>query len=274
MAVYDGYKAANDHLLEVTKACAVAAAKAPSLTGQLGLKMEILTGEDLNPIIDVLETLGKHSTFQALDSTVYATLRDQGELPPVLLIGADLTKPIFWDCGGCGFPSCAEFIKYSKKNKGTGAAAYGPSCLWKVIDLGIVADYICACSAMHRTETRIQLSLGAVAMFLGHLEGSTFVLALPVGPAGQNTWFSREMTKKLLTFDRQMAIQTVGGPNLFVAFSGGGMPILKSSQRWWESPTFMKVEKDEKFIEAAMEAQAEVFQKIMEYSGVMDKEKE
>ena len=41
MAVYDGNKAAQEHLLDIAKACILAAAKAPTLTHRLGLRMEI-----------------------------------------------------------------------------------------------------------------------------------------------------------------------------------------------------------------------------------------
>jgi len=90
MAVYDGLDVANEKMLDVAKACAVAAAKAPSLTGRLNLRMEILTGEDLEPMIQVLETLGKTSAFQLHDATAFRTYKNEGILPPVLLLGADL----------------------------------------------------------------------------------------------------------------------------------------------------------------------------------------
>ena len=58
MAVYEGFQAANEHMLDVAKACAAAAAKAPAMSGRIDLKMEILTGDDLEPLIQVMETLG------------------------------------------------------------------------------------------------------------------------------------------------------------------------------------------------------------------------
>jgi len=272
MAVYEGYEAANEHMLEVAKACAAAAAKAPTLTGHLNLRMEILTGEDLEPMIQVLETLGKTSAFQLHDATAFRAYKNEGLLPPVLLLGADLTQPPLWNCGGCGFPTCGEYLKYVSKNKGVGVGAYGPTCLWKVIDLGIAADHACACAAQHRAEARIMFSIGAVSMFLGRLEGCSFVLGLPIGPVGQNRWFDRMPWTKVLNYEQRMMTQVAGAPNLFFAFSGGGRPILKTKPRWWEDPTFMKIEQDEAFMEAMAQGQAEVYEKIMGYAGVLEEE--
>jgi len=272
MAVYEGYEAANEYMLEVAKACAAAAAKAPTLTGRLNLRMEILTGEDLEPMIQVLETLGKTSAFQLHDATAFRAYKNEGLLPPVLLLGADLTQPPLWNCGGCGFPTCGEYLKYVSKNKGVGIGAYGPTCLWKVIDLGVAADYACACAAQHRAEARIMFSIGAVSMFLGRLEGCSFVLGLPIGPVGQNRWFDRMPWTKVLNYEQRIMTQVAGAPNLFFAFSGGGRPILKTKPRWWEEPTFMKVEQDEAFMEAMAQGQAEVYEKIMSYAGVLEEE--
>lgn len=272
MAVYDGYVAANEFMVDVAKACAAAAARAPTLTGELDLKMEILTGEDLEPMIQVLETLGKGSAFQAHDATAFRAYKDDGILPPVLLLGADLTTPPMWNCGGCGFATCGEYLQHVKRNKGVGIGAYGPSCLWKVIEFGIAADYACACAAMHQAEARILFSMGAVSLFLNRLEGCSFILGLPIGPVGQHRWFDRKTWTKHLTYEQRTATQMAGAPNLFFAFSGGGNPILKSKPRWWEDPTFMKIEQDEALVEKLADDQAEAYQKIMEYAGVLSEE--
>jgi uncharacterized ferredoxin-like protein len=274
MTIYDGLEAAHDHLLDVAKACALAASKAPVHTQRLKLMSEIITNEDIEPIIDVLESLGETSAFQLHDAVALRYLANQGKLPPVLLLGADLTKPATWDCGACGFNTCAEYTKYVQRNLGTGVGAYGPTCVWKAIDFGIACDYACACAAQHRAESRIMGSIGALAMLLGHLEGASFVLGLPIGPVGQNLWFDREAWKDTLSFDQRMMTQMGGGPTLSMAFAGGGNPVLKTKPKWWEDPTYMKVEQDESFSENDAEGKANAFEKIMRYRGVLDENDE
>ena len=270
MAIYNGLDAAHDHLMEVAKACILAAGKAPTLTHSLELRAEIVTDEDLDPIIDVLATLGENSAFQRHDAVALQSLRKQKKLPPILLLGADLMKPAMWDCGACGFNTCGEYLKYIKTNKGVGVGCYGPSCVWKTIDFGTVCDYACACTAQHHVESRIMFSIGACAMLLGHLEGATMVLGLPIGPLGKNLWFDREAWKDALTFDQRMMTQLAGGPTTWMAFSGGGNPIIKTKPVWWEDPTYMKVEQDENIVEAEANGLAKAYEKIMGYAGVLD----
>jgi len=201
MSVLEGEKIIEENLLDVAKSCAVAAIKAPVLTKELNLKTKILTGEDLDPIIEVLEVLGQTSAFQLHDATAFKSYKEQGILPPVLLLGADLTTPPMWHCGGCGFKNCGEYLAYLKKNKGVGEGTYGPSCLWKVIDFGIACDYACACASQHHVEARIMMSIGAISMFLNYLEDCTYVLGLPVGPAGTNRWFDRSTWNNILDYN-------------------------------------------------------------------------
>ena len=272
MAVYDGNKAAQDHLLDIGKACILAAAKAPTLTQRLGLRTEIITNEDIDPVLDVLETLGETSTFQRHDAVALRRLADEGRMPPILLIGADLTQPALWDCGACGFPTCGEYLKYLSRNKGVGIGAYGPTCVWKAVDFGIACDWSCACAAQHRVESRIMFSVGAVSLLTGRMEGCSFILGLPIGPLGQNLWFDREAWKDSLSFEQRMGGQMAGGPNLSMAFSGSGNAIMKTKQRWWEEPTFMKIEPDPAAEEAETNGLAKAYEKIMRYAGVLDDE--
>lgn len=270
MAIYDGFEAAHEYLLEVAKACALASAKAQTLTHRLELQAEIITDEDIEPVIDILESLGETSTFQLHDAVALRHLSKQKKLPPILLLGADLTKPALWDCGACGFKTCGEYLKYLKTEKGMGIGAYGPTCVWKAIDFGAACDYACACAARHQTEARIMFSVGAVSMLLGRLDGASFVLGLPIGPVGKNLWFDREAWKNTMSFDQKMTNQLAGGPSLSMAFSGGGNPILKTKPAWWENPTFMKVEQDESFAEVDANSKAKAYEKIMRYAGVLD----
>ncbi len=272
MAVYDGNKAAQEHLLDIAKACIIAAGKAPTVTQRLGLRSEIVTGEDMGPILDILNTLGETSAFMRHDAVGFSHLIKEGRMPPVLFLGADLTEPALWDCGACGFKTCGEYLKYTKRNKGTGVIAYGPTCVWKAVDFGIACDWACACVHQHHAESRIMGSIGALALLTGRLEGASCVLGMPVGPLGQNLWFDREAWKESLSFEQRMGAQMAGGPNLSMAFSGGGNPMLKTTQQWWENPTFMKIEPDQSFVDRDNEGLAKAYEKIMKYAGVFDDE--
>jgi uncharacterized ferredoxin-like protein len=102
------------------------------MTGKLKLYTEIITDEDFEPILDILETLGETSAFQRHDAVAFRHLMDKGMLPPVLLIGADITEPAMWNCGACGFKTCGEYMKYTKTNKGVGKLATDPPAFGKL----------------------------------------------------------------------------------------------------------------------------------------------
>jgi hypothetical protein len=63
---------------------------------------------------------------------------EQDQPYAILLIGAKTSpSPLAWDCGVCGFPTCAEFNRFSNENKSAGAFGYGPACNWLMMDFGI-----------------------------------------------------------------------------------------------------------------------------------------
>jgi len=273
MAIYDGQKAAQEHLLEVAKACVIAAVKAPTLTGNLDLKTEIVTGDDLVPLIEVMETLGKGSQVLETDAITYRKMLDAGQLPPLLLLGADMTKPIGWDCGGCGFPTCAEFAKYLSKNKGFGIVAFGPSCLWKVMDFGIACDHACACAYMHRVEARIQFTMGSMATVMGRLEGCSCILGLPLGPVGADIWFDRQSMVGAFDYEELTKRINAVSPNLRMAFTGGGNPLLKTKDRWWEDPVFLKTGGDPEILARRGKSKEEAIEKIGKYRAAHSQKK-
>ena len=123
MARLDGKQAAQEHLVEVAKSMVQAVYKAPLTTGRLKIQTEIITGDDLIPIIEVMGQLAKVSQFIRWD---YLTLKENYEAgnPPILvLIGADSTvSDMAWNCGACGFATCKEFNAYTKENRGQGLA--------------------------------------------------------------------------------------------------------------------------------------------------------
>ena len=273
MAIYDGQKAAEEHLLEVAKACVIAAVKTPTLTGKLDLKTEIITGDDLVPLIELMETLAKGSQVLEADGMAYRKMIDEGQLPPVLMLGADLTKPIGWDCGGCGFSTCGDFAKYLSKNKGFGSVALGPCCLWKVLDFGIACDHACACAYMHRVEARIQFSMGSMATVMGRLEGCSCILGLPLGPAGADIWFDRLCMIGAFDYEELNRRINSVSPNLRMAFTGGGNPLIKTKDRWWEDPVFLKMGEDPEVLVRREEGRKAAMEKIGKYRAAHSKKK-
>jgi hypothetical protein len=77
--------------------------QAPLTTSRLNQKAMIVSGEELLPLLEVIEVRAEKLAV------------DEGH-SPVPLTGADLAKAdLSWDRGACGFPSYVEFTKHFKK---------------------------------------------------------------------------------------------------------------------------------------------------------------
>ena len=104
------------------------------------------------------------SPVMYFDYYSYKYFLDNKEPLPLLLLGADLTtSELGWDCGACGFETCAEFNVYAKENKGQSALWGGPTCNWKLMDFAAACDFACAAVAQYRFDGRIMGTVGAAA---------------------------------------------------------------------------------------------------------------
>jgi uncharacterized ferredoxin-like protein len=165
---------------------------------------------------------------------------DQGRAPTLLLIGADLrTSNVGYDCGACGFDTCAEFNKYSQDNPPSLGVIYqGPSCVWKTIDYSAACSWACAAAWQHNITNRIQGTSGMAAQILSCPEGCSTVLGLPIGPADEDLyWFNRpgKVFNELFKYEDMMRFFQ----NFICAYwesFPGAKPMVKGKDDWWAEP--------------------------------------
>lgn len=267
MAILDGNKAAHEALVDIAKYCAQSALNAPQITGRLGLKTAIVTGEDLLPLMEAYSILGAGDEFMLLDYRTYKAAYDAGEPPVVLLLGANTTKSeMAWDCGACGFKTCGEFNKYSKENFGRGAGFQGPSCNWKAFDFGIACDWACAAAHQHNIQNRIQFSAGAILSLLGYMDGCENVLALPLGPNKEFWYYSRETLAKTYTYESWMEQMLRMSPAAFTGFTGSGSPMVRTTSNWSENPRYIRVQSDPEMEENKLQIKTKLIEFIIKYN--------
>lgn len=236
---YLGKKVAQEQLLDVAKHCLNAFFKAPQITGYTKLDAEIVTDEDLVPIIEMLGALAKLNQFVRWDYETFKTNYEAGNPPVLALFAADLTdSQMGWDCGACGFSTCKEFNKYTHENKNVGQLWAGPSCNWKVIDFGIACDWAAAAAAQYRVDNRVLADAGAVASFLGYFPGNSACIGLSLGPNRELVWYSRLDMNKKFSYEDVLLGMFRTNPTHFGAFPGGMNPIFKNKDQWWVSPSF------------------------------------
>ena len=186
MARISGRKAASEAVLEAAKLAAAAAFKAPQTTGRLKLQAEIVTGEDQRPIIEFYGEIAPISPVMYFDYETIRHFLDKGEAIAILLLGADLTfSELGWDCGACGFPTCAEFNQYAKANKSPGLLWSGPSCQWKLMDWAAACDFAAAALHQYRIDNRVMGTCGAAAAATGFLPDCSALVGIPIGPAAR-----------------------------------------------------------------------------------------
>jgi uncharacterized ferredoxin-like protein len=266
MARIDGKEAARDMVVEVAKLAAAAAYRTPQLTAKLELKTEIVTGKDLLPIIEFFEAIHPIAPVMYFDYKSLKYFIDSGYAPTVLLLGAELTRSeLGWDCGACGFETCAEFNAYSKKHKSRSMLASGPSCIWKVLDFGAACDFACAAVAQHRLECRAMGTLGVAAAGVGFLPDCSMCTGIPIGPPGDFVYFSRSQNVDTASYEthREWLLRT--SPTNWLAFPGSTRPSIKTKQDWWNNMEYIKwepmSEQEQKYTAEHMENVAKVVQK-------------
>lgn len=279
MSIIDGRAFMHEGLEASAVSVLNAYHKAPQMTGRVKLQSMVLTGEDIMPMMNLMEDLEKKlgaehakSIFLPiyLDYMAYKNAIEKGMAPVILVLGADLTKSeLQWDCGACGFATCKEFNKYSKESGGMGLFGAGPSCAWKCIDYCAAADYACAAAHQLNIENRIQATFGSLAFMLGYLEDCSMVLVLPLGPNKDMYYYSRAPEINILPQDNWEQFMVNNYTMMFKMFNTNLNPAIKGPGDWWTTePTkrdrITRIGPDEPFEQRVLEAQEALLESAME----------
>ena len=251
----------REHLLQVAKSIVLAIHKAPQITGKTAIEAEIIWGEDLEPIMEVLGAAATVARYVQWDYETIKRCYDKGEAPLIINIGGSVSRSdLGWNCGACGFDTCEEFNSYSK-DKGGGGQLGGPSCNWKILDYAIACDWACAMAWQQKVDNRIMASVGFALTVLNYLPNSDVKLGLALGPPRDMVYYSREEMHEVLNYEIDKTDMMKCIPTVFAGFPGGGNPQYKTKNDWWAPPEYLNIE----YSEDAMEMMQEVlFEKIPE----------
>lgn len=240
----------QEHLLEVAKSIVLAIHKAPQITGKTVIETEIVYGEDLVPIIEVLAPVAQAARYVMWDYETIKNCYDKGEPPVIINIGAKVDRSnLAWNCGACGFATCKEFNAYAK-DQGGGGQLGGPSCNWKLLDFAIACDWACASAWQYKVDNRIMGSVGFALQALNFLPNSNVKLGLALGPPRDMVYYSREEMHKSMSYEMNQADFIKCVPTMFAGFPGGGNPMYKTKQDWWAPPEFLEIGYSDEAMEA------------------------
>ncbi len=194
-------------LRHVAQLCAVAAMTAPKSGGQLFLKgakpfIETVIVEDrdtLNRLAEWLRARGNQ-----LKEPIWFRDADTTEkLDLVLFIGLAKWYPPLYDCGACGYATCAEFLRAAPTHRIEGSDDWefpGPICQLRCIDLGIAVGSAAKVASLHNIDTRCQTRIAAAARHLKVIEADLAV-ALSMSVSHKNIFFDKKMPA--INFDNQ-----------------------------------------------------------------------
>ncbi len=152
-----------------------------------------------------------------------------------------------FDCGACGHQTCRAAVAYTNdKMIETGGEPWGwiwkgPSCIWRIMELGIAADWAAAASHNYNVGTRNQMVPGGVCLRIGYLEDCTAALCLAIGPCVENWYFEPGSgNEELLPYSLLQTRQRLAFTPLWIRFGGPGRDMgmmgIKTQDNWWDAP--------------------------------------
>ena len=194
---YEDFRA--ETVVAVAKLMAAAAITAPKSGGQLFLQgkpnfMETVIVDDADTrgrIAEWLRARGK----ERREAIWFRDAEVAEAVDAILFVGlAPNWYPPNYDCGACGYATCAEFLHETKDLRAESAELEfaGPTCNLRDIDLGIAVGSAAKTAALHSIDCRCQTRAVVAARKLG-------VITAHIGVA-----LSLSMTHKAIGFDRRM----------------------------------------------------------------------
>jgi uncharacterized ferredoxin-like protein len=179
-------------VITVAELMAASARTAPKGGGQDNTSTLILTGKEKDKLADAMEHRQekKKETADIFKRDAEGVRKSQA----VLLIGVRGTKPkttskgVSLNCGACGYESCGQFIKSTKKK---GEDFIGPNCVFEVLDLGVALGSAVKTASTLNIDNRISYTVGAAAKDLELLDAD-LIIGIPLSATGKNPFFDRK----------------------------------------------------------------------------------
>lgn len=222
-------EAKGEVVRSVARLCAAAAVTAPKSGGQLFLRGKPLFIETV--FVDNRDTLLRLAGWmrrRGRERRQAIWLRDAAlaeRLDGVLFIGLMDWYPPIYDCGACGFATCAEFMEATRQRRADSEVFEfkGPQCNLRDIDLGIAVGSAAKAASLHGVDTRCQTRIAVAARKLGLIQ-SEVAVALSMTVTHKNPGFDARMPA--IDFD---VSETPAEPT-------GAMPVKTPDGRWHHRP--------------------------------------
>ena len=177
----------REGLLEAAKMMLLSARTAPKSAGIDDILTAIVYGKEKEEIAVEMDKIAQQRpNASAGFKRDGQNLRDS---EAVLLIGVKGTKKFGLDCGGCGYQTCTEFERATKKH---GQDFEGPNCIFKLLDLGIALGSAVKVASTLSVDNRIMYRVGTAAKRLNLLPEASAIMGIPISVKGKSIYFDRK----------------------------------------------------------------------------------
>jgi len=174
----------RDAILEAAKLMLIAARTAPKSGGIDDVLTIIVYGKKKDAIAEKMEEIAEQRKIEGFKRDA-KNVRDS---EAVILIGVRGDKSFGFKCGACGYKSCKKFEKAEKK---FGQDFFGPTCIFKALDLGIALGSAAKTASILNVDNRIMYRVGTAALKLKLLPEATVIMGIPMSASGKNIYFDR-----------------------------------------------------------------------------------
>ncbi len=177
----------SDAVETVARLMALSARTAPKARGVDVIGTIIVTGEEMATLARAMREFGeKHNMSFFIRDAKNVEASDA-----CIVIGSLLADTVGLDCGGCGYPTCAEMLEAQGENPPQATAFDGPNCAIRMADLGIAVGSAVKTASIHNVDNRVMYTAGVGALSLGWMEGCGVAYGIPLRASGKNIFFDR-----------------------------------------------------------------------------------
>jgi uncharacterized ferredoxin-like protein len=174
----------KEAVLEAAKLMLIAARTAPKTGGIDDILTLIVYGKDKDRIANKMEEMAEERKSEGFRRDA----KNVKDSEAVILIGVRGDKSFGLKCGACGYKSCKKFEKAEKK---FGQDFFGPTCIFKALDLGIALGSATKTASILNVDNRIMYRVGTAALKLKLLPEATVIMGIPMSASGKNIYFDR-----------------------------------------------------------------------------------
>jgi uncharacterized ferredoxin-like protein len=166
----------------VARLMAISATTAPKSKGENFVKTRVLTGNVLKELADTMLAYGQRTKKKDFDRDS----KNVAESDAVLLIGLKKAGVLGLDCAACGFAGCKSFQKQEKES----GEFVGPTCAFRLLDMGIALGSAVKTASMLNVDNRIMYRAGVAAREMDLVDWE-FVMGIPLSVTGKSIYFDR-----------------------------------------------------------------------------------